>query len=117
MADMISSIATAFTLATRLKEISKNLEGAEFKNLLADLSIELADAKLKMADLISENIELKQKIAEITSAVGETCPSCKNRSFKLISSKPHKTFGRLGVMERMYECSTCGFKEPRTIES
>ncbi|MCV3263343.1 hypothetical protein OGZ01_11815 [Vibrio harveyi] len=51
MADLLSSVSTAISLATRLREIGKNIEDAEFKNILADLSLELADSKLKMADL------------------------------------------------------------------
>lgn len=115
MTDMLTSIATALTLASRLREISKNIEDAEFKNLLADLSLELADAKLKISDLINENIVLKEKVAVITSATGEMCPACNNRTFKLISTQPHPTFGDLGHQERTYECSTCGFKEPKMV--
>ena len=36
--DIISSIGQAIDLAKRLREISKNIAEAEFKNLLADLS-------------------------------------------------------------------------------
>ncbi|WP_272166353.1 hypothetical protein [Vibrio diabolicus] len=70
MADLLSSVSTAISLATRLREIGKNIEDAEFKNILADLSLELADSKLKMADLISENAALKEKLAALTSAQG-----------------------------------------------
>lgn len=66
MADIISGMSTAITLATRLREISKNIGDAEFKNILADLSLELADAKMKIADLISQNADLK---GQLNSAV------------------------------------------------
>ena len=49
--DVLASINHSITLVTRLREISKNLSEAEFKNLLADLSNELADAKIQIADL------------------------------------------------------------------
>jgi hypothetical protein len=43
--DPLTTIDHAITLARRLREISKNMAEAEFKNVLADLSNELADAK------------------------------------------------------------------------
>ncbi|ASD68501.1 hypothetical protein [Pseudoalteromonas piscicida] len=116
MADILTTVSTAITLATRLREVGKNIEDAEFKNLLADLSLELADAKLKIADLVSENVSLKEKLEDITSASGERCPSCNNRTFKIISTRPHPTFGRLGAKEREYKCSTCNFEETKMIE-
>ena len=116
MSDLITSVSTAITLATRLREISKNIENAEFKNLLADLSLELADAKLKIADLMSENSELIQKIQTLTSATGERCPKCNNLTFEIISTKPHKIFGDMGTKEREYKCSGCGFSESKLIE-
>jgi hypothetical protein len=65
--DIISTVSSSITLVQRLREISKNIADAEFKNLLADLSSELADVKLeaaalkeKMASLQEENRLLKQ---------------------------------------------------------
>ena len=49
--DPISAIDHAITLARRLREISKNVAEAEFKNVLADLSNGLADARLEIAAL------------------------------------------------------------------
>lgn len=116
MGDLITAVSTAITLATRLREISKNIEDAEFKNLLADISLELADAKLKIADLINKNIGLREKLNSLTSAAGERCPKCSNRSFEIISTKPHPIFGEMGAKEREYKCSVCGFAESKFIE-
>lgn len=116
MGDLISTVSTAISLATRLREISKNIQDAEFKNLLADLSLELADAKMKIADLISENAEMKEKLHSLTSAPGELCPKCNNRTFELISTKPHPLFGEVGAKEREYKCSGCGFEESKLID-
>ena len=55
--DIISTISNSITIVRRLREISKNIGDAEFKNLLADLSNELADVKLEVAGL-------KEKIAD-----------------------------------------------------
>ncbi len=49
--DIFSAISNALTLVQRLREISKNISESEFKNLLADLSSELADVKLEAATL------------------------------------------------------------------
>lgn len=116
MADIITSLSTAITLATRLREISKNIEDAEFKNLLADLSLELADAKFTIADLMNENADLKEKINALASATGETCPKCNNRTFELISSKKHPTFGDMGAKQREYKCSSCDFSESKLVD-
>ena len=56
--DIISSLSNSITLVKRLREISKNVAAAEFKNLLADLSSELADVKIEAA-------ALKEKIATL----------------------------------------------------
>lgn len=116
MADILTTVSTAISLASRLREISKNIEDAEFRNLLADLNLELADAKLKMAVLISENAEIKEKLDALTSATGESCPKCNNRTFQIVSTRPHPTFGAMGVKEREYKCSGCGFEESKLIE-
>ena len=49
--DIISSLGNTIKLVRRLREVSKNVAEAEFKNLLADLTSELADIKLEAAEL------------------------------------------------------------------
>lgn len=49
--EALAAIDHSISLVRRLREISKNISEAEFKNLLADLSNELADAKLQIAAL------------------------------------------------------------------
>ncbi|HCG7042105.1 TPA: hypothetical protein NJ307_004383 [Vibrio parahaemolyticus] len=116
MTDVLSSFSTLVSLASRLREVGKNIEDAEFKNILADLSLELADSKLKIAELVSENAELKEKLNDLTSASGEICPKCRNRTYEIKSTKPHPVFGDLGTKERLYECSACKFSETKLIE-
>ena len=62
MADLMSTMTTAISLARRLREINKNIEDAEFKNILADLSLELADVKLALADIQVKGIEKDKEI-------------------------------------------------------
>ncbi len=116
MADVIATMASTLNLATRLRTIGKNIENAEFKNLLADLSMELADLKVRVADVIEENAALKNRVTELQSARGDLCPKCKNQSFSLKSSRPHPTFKEVGVVERLYSCSNCGFEEAKTVD-
>lgn len=59
--DLLTTISTSIALAGRLREIAKNIENAEFKNILADLSLELADLKLQLAGVVEENIERSPK--------------------------------------------------------
>jgi len=65
MNDVLSSIGHAISLAKRLREISKNIEDAEFKNLLADLNLELSDVKLALANAMEENAHLKMELTRV----------------------------------------------------
>jgi hypothetical protein len=49
--DVITAINNSISIVAKLREISKNISEAEFRNLLADLSNELADAKIQIASL------------------------------------------------------------------
>lgn len=59
--DIISTIGSSISLAQRLREISKNIADAEFKNILADLSGELADIKLEAVSLKEQVAALKEE--------------------------------------------------------
>ena len=115
MGDLISSVSTAITIAKRLKEINDHIKDAEFKNLLADLSVELADVKLKLAEVIEENLTLKGKIRELQNTEGEPCPKCRKSGWQLESSEPDPVFGELGGIQRVYKCSVCGFSEKKIV--
>jgi len=70
MNDVIGSIGHAISLAKRLREISKNIEDAEFKNLLAELNLELADTKIALADFMEQNAQLRMELATIKHSRG-----------------------------------------------
>jgi len=59
--DITSAVNNAIALVQRLREISKNITEAKFKNLLADLSNELADLKLETAALKEQMAHLKEE--------------------------------------------------------
>ena len=118
--DIISIIGTSIGLAQRLREISKNVADAEFKNLLADLSSELAHAKLeaaslkeKLAALQEENALLKQTVSpsaekpsgrkwgcyQFEGESGLFCPGCWDSKRKKSSTTRIDTHFR--------KCSVC----------
>lgn len=111
----ITAITNAIGLLTRLREISANIRDAEFKNVLADLTVELAEVKMKMAGLMEENVELKNKIKELESVEGDPCPRCRKRGWQIESTQKHPMLGGVGVQLRTYKCSICGFTEDEMI--
>lgn len=113
MTDLVGSVSTAISLAKRLRDISENIKGAEFKNLLADLSLELADVKLKLADVLDENARLKSEVSALKNVDGDPCPKCRKRGWQLESSKRDPIFGDLGGLRRLFKCSLCGYSEER----
>ena len=113
----ITAITNAISLLTRLKQISENIRDAEFKNLLADLSLEVAEVKLKMAGLMNENLELQNRIKELESVEGDPCPKCRKRGWQVEKSEKHpqRSLALVGFLLRTYKCSFCGFTEQEMI--
>jgi hypothetical protein len=94
--DIISPINNSLTLLKRLKVISENIKEAEFKNLLADLSMEIADAKLAEADLKEQIVTLREENSAL-------------KTHKAPTEKPEIRFGCYyfdGDNSRLY-CSAC----------
>lgn len=98
MNDLIAAASTAIHLVGRLREISKNVENAEFSNALADLAIELSELKIKVASLLEENDQLKRQLEQRKAIVlefkdfayysgsgdGPFCPGCYDGAMKTI---------------------------------
>ncbi|GAB3672233.1 hypothetical protein [Salinisphaera aquimarina] len=111
MADLISTTTTAIQLVSRLREVNKNIANAEFNNLIADLSIELANMKVQVAGLIEEHDSLRRQLSsknnpELTfkefayyseDGDGPFCPGCYDSDGKKVRlakfSGAFKTFG------------------------
>lgn len=96
----ITAITNAISLLGRLKTIGANIRDAEFKNVLADLSLELAEVKMKMAGLMNENLELQSRIKELESVDGDPCPRCRKQGWQIETTKKHPMLGGLGVQLR-----------------
>jgi len=67
MADISSTVTTAVTIVTRLREIGESFENGEFKSLVADLGLELDDVQLKIAEILLENKAMKEKLDTLTN--------------------------------------------------
>lgn len=68
MADLSLAIQSAIEVTQRLRALSKKVEDAEIKMLLADLSSDLADAKLEAANLKFEVAKLKEDLLSAQTA-------------------------------------------------
>ena len=80
MSEVLSAIQTAIDIVSKLRNLSKKVEDAEIKMLLADLSNELADAKLEMANLknsLAQETEKSIKLSALLSAKNESKPKIK----------------------------------------
>jgi hypothetical protein len=116
MVDIVASVTSAISIAKKLKEASDKIRNADLKNLIGDLSLELADIKVHLAEVIEENSNLKAKIKSLESAEGEPCPKCKRRAWAVAHSKRHPVFGDVGCLLRTYKCAECGFTEDKLIQ-
>src|SRR5262245_8970591 len=87
MTDLATSLSTAFGILKRLKDINENIKNSEFSNLIADLSMELAEVKMRLAGVIEENVKLKEQIRELQNVEGDPCPRCRKRGWHVEDSK------------------------------
>lgn len=107
--DVIASLQNAIEIAGKLRALSKKIEDAEFKMLLADLSNDLADAKLEAANLkivlaesLEENESLKKSLNQKSTQIptlsegayafegeeGLFCTACFDTSQKKVRVSP-----------------------------
>ncbi len=108
MSDLLPGISRAVALATRLRVISELGRDAEFKQLVADLLLELAEVQLKLDELLNENAALKGQLQSQSNPKGERCPRCFEFGWRVTNSRPH---GQLGGLVQTYSCGKCGLKE------
>ena len=113
MSDLLPGISRAIALATRLRVISELGRDAEFKQLVADLLLELAEVQLKLDELMNENASLKGQMQAQSNPKGERCPRCFEFGWRVTGSRPQ---GQLGGMVQTYICAKCGLKEEVTVK-
>ena len=115
MSEIFSTIASAISTAKKLKELSDKARDAEFKNLVADLHLQLAETKTQLADLMQDNTRLKDKIRSLESVQCAPCPSCRKPGWHVEKSERDSLFGEVGGIRRTYKCSFCGFSEEKLV--
>ncbi len=108
MSDLLPGISRALALATRLRVKSELGRDPEFKQIVGDLLLELAEVQLKLDELMSENAALKGQLQTHSNPRGERCPRCFEFGWHVTSSHPH---GQSGGMLQIYACGKCGLKE------
>ena len=86
---------------------------AEFKGVVADLLLELAEAQLKLDELLNENAALKSQLLSNANPKGERCPRCFEFGWRVTGSRAH---GQLGGMVQTYSCAKCGLKEEVVVK-
>ncbi len=116
MNNLIPAITSAMALIKQLKEKNEAGSSAEIAPILKELESQLAQAKAQATDLLEEKGKLEKKLIKIKESSGDICPKCKSNTYNLSESRPHPLFGEVGMKERTYLCSTCGFKESKTVE-
>ena len=99
--------------AKTIAELAKKGMTVELQEKIVELREEVIALKEENVQLRDENLQLKQDLAGYSK--GAKCPKCLKPAWKVESSKPSKTgLGRLGVIDRTYKCSECGFTETHT---
>jgi hypothetical protein len=111
--DLLPAISRAVSLATRLRVIADRGRDAEFKGIVADLLLELAEVQLKIDELLSDNAGLRGQVQSTANPKGERCPRCFEFGWRVASSRPH---GQLGAMVQTYACAKCGLKEEVVVK-
>ena len=115
--ETLDIINRSISLIQRGKEISKNIESAEFKNILADLQSAMADLKIEIASLKEENMHLLEENKELKAnrKKAKECPKCGKPAFMLIKTERHP-WGKAGILNRIYECSECDHLEAHMVD-
>ena len=113
MSDLLPGLSRALALATRLRVMSELGRDAEFKQLVADLMLELAEVQLKLDELMNENAALKGQLQSHSNPKGERCPRCFESGWRVTNSRPH---GQTGGMVQTYACAKCGLKEEVVVK-
>ena len=113
MSDLLPGISRAVALASRLRVISERGRDPEFKQLVADLLLELAEVQMNIDQLLNENAGLKGQLQVNANPKGERCPRCFEFGWRVTNSRPH---GQLGGMVQTYGCAKCGLKEEVVVK-
>jgi hypothetical protein len=87
MQEIITALSTAISITTKLRELGKKINDAEFSMLLADLSLQLSDVKMLSADIKLENASLKEKIMKLENKIALKDTMVYSEEFRAYMSK------------------------------
>jgi hypothetical protein len=103
MVDAVQAIQAAIEMVGRLRNLSKKMEDAEFKMLLADLSGDLADAKVEVASLKVEIARLTQEnqaLAERLAQRDASKPTFSDGAYRFEGEEGHFCTACFDVRQR-----------------
>ena len=92
-------------------ELIKTGATIEAQEKIMELRLAALEAQEENIDLRNTVTGLEARIAELENDTGEPCPKCRKKAWVVESSQPHRSLGDLGVINRVYKCSECGFTE------
>jgi predicted RNA-binding Zn-ribbon protein involved in translation (DUF1610 family) len=101
MSDAVQAVSRVINLATRLRALAeKRTKDAEFKGIIDDILLELAEVQLTVEQLVTEAVRGAPQQPQL-------CPRCGELGWKATGTRPHKS----GRMAQIYACPKCGLKE------
>lgn len=114
--DAVNALATAISIAKKLREVTDKVKDAEVKLLIADLSIELAEARQQQAEVMEELTTTLTELNRLKDGALPPCPSCGKPAWAVASSAPTTgPFRSLGALDRQYKCRVCDFQETHLV--
>jgi regulator of replication initiation timing len=108
----IQNIKEVFELIIELIKKGATLEAQKKIMELEGVVISLQEENF---NLRRENLSLRQQLE--LSEKGESCPKCRKGTWNLVGNEPHKIFGDMGVLERTFKCSECGYTEKKQYDT
>jgi hypothetical protein len=114
MIELLPSLSAAISTLQKIKEVTDKQRFAELKNLIGDLSLQLADLKIGMAALIEENHDLVRQLRALENPEDDPCPRCKQNAYRLEESKEDPNFGFMGARVHFYKCLSCNYTDQKS---
>ena len=106
MSNILSDLADGMK---RLQGLKKDLSELDLREEIIETRELLMNARAELLERDETIAELRRTIESMKS--GEACVICREGQMKVVSSKPHPTFGALGKLEHTLKCSSCGHQE------
>jgi len=103
MSDLNQAISHVIGLATRLRAMSEKMRDQQFKGIVDNLLLELAEIQLKVESLAGEQAALRAQVEAAANPQGLRCPRCYEAGWKVTGTKTDKN----GRTIQVYACPKC----------